>query len=105
MELEAGSKLAKKTKHQGVKWLFLKVWRKTVKVTKPQGAKRKFTLFTYSYGYKLRPFDQRVLTYRVDLLIHLTRLVKHVIRVIKGLGRFNQFRNFFNHIINVLNQL
>ncbi|MFS8020502.1 hypothetical protein Hanom_Chr16g01416331 [Helianthus anomalus] len=44
MELEAGSKLAKKPKHQGVKWLFLKVWSKTVKVTKPQGAKRKFTL-------------------------------------------------------------
>ncbi|MFS7952578.1 hypothetical protein Hanom_Chr07g00608561 [Helianthus anomalus] len=43
MELEAGSKLAKKPKHQGVKWLFLKVWSKTVKVTKPQGAKRKFT--------------------------------------------------------------
>ncbi|MFS7965298.1 hypothetical protein Hanom_Chr09g00760631 [Helianthus anomalus] len=33
MELEAGSKLAKKPKHQGVKWLFLKVWSKTVKVT------------------------------------------------------------------------
>ncbi|MFS7993670.1 hypothetical protein Hanom_Chr12g01096961 [Helianthus anomalus] len=44
MELEAGSKLAKKLKHQGVKWLFLKVWSKTVKVTKAQGAKRKFTL-------------------------------------------------------------
>ncbi|MFS7940507.1 hypothetical protein Hanom_Chr05g00465251 [Helianthus anomalus] len=43
MELEAGSKLAKKPKHQGVKWLFLKVWSKTVKVTKPRGAKRKFT--------------------------------------------------------------
>ncbi|MFS7950395.1 hypothetical protein Hanom_Chr07g00582681 [Helianthus anomalus] len=43
MELEAGSKLAKKPKHQGVKWLFLKVWGKTVKVTKSQGAKRKFT--------------------------------------------------------------
>ncbi|KAF5807521.1 hypothetical protein HanXRQr2_Chr05g0234621 [Helianthus annuus] len=43
MELVAGSKLAKKPKHQGVKWLFLKVWGKTVKVTKPQGAKRKFT--------------------------------------------------------------
>ncbi|MFS7924677.1 hypothetical protein Hanom_Chr03g00275481 [Helianthus anomalus] len=43
MELEAGSKLTKKPKHQGVKWLFLKVWRKTVKVTKPQEAKRKFT--------------------------------------------------------------
>ncbi|MFS7940197.1 hypothetical protein Hanom_Chr05g00461481 [Helianthus anomalus] len=45
MELEAGSKLAKKQKHQGVKWLFLKVWSKTVKETKPQGAKRKFTLY------------------------------------------------------------
>ncbi|MFS7951316.1 hypothetical protein Hanom_Chr07g00593641 [Helianthus anomalus] len=40
----AGSKLATKPKYQGVKWLFLKVWRKTIKVTKPQGAKRKFTL-------------------------------------------------------------
>ncbi|MFS7975365.1 hypothetical protein Hanom_Chr10g00879711 [Helianthus anomalus] len=45
MELEAGSKLTTKSKHQGVKWLFLKVWGKTVKVPKPQGAKRKFTLF------------------------------------------------------------
>ncbi|MFS7944236.1 hypothetical protein Hanom_Chr06g00509681 [Helianthus anomalus] len=43
--LPAGSKLATKPKHQGVKWLFLKVWGKTVKVTKPQGAKRKFTLY------------------------------------------------------------
>ncbi|MFS7908679.1 hypothetical protein Hanom_Chr01g00085981 [Helianthus anomalus] len=43
MELEAGSKLTTKLKHQGVKWLFLKVWGKTVKVTKPQRAKRKFT--------------------------------------------------------------
>ncbi|MFS7942877.1 hypothetical protein Hanom_Chr06g00493611 [Helianthus anomalus] len=33
----------KKQKHQGVKWLFLKVWSKTVKVTKPHRAKRKFT--------------------------------------------------------------
>ncbi|MFS7987810.1 hypothetical protein Hanom_Chr11g01027241 [Helianthus anomalus] len=39
MELEAGSKLTTKLKHQGVKWLFLKVWGKIVKVTKPQGAK------------------------------------------------------------------
>ncbi|KAJ0656504.1 hypothetical protein HanLR1_Chr14g0536541 [Helianthus annuus] len=38
------SKLAKKPKHQGVKWLFLKVWSKTVKVTKPQKTKWKFTL-------------------------------------------------------------
>ncbi|MFS7992169.1 hypothetical protein Hanom_Chr12g01079081 [Helianthus anomalus] len=44
----AGSKLATKPKHQGVKWLFLKVWGKTVKVIKPQGAKRKFTLFFIS---------------------------------------------------------
>ncbi|KAF5753437.1 hypothetical protein HanXRQr2_Chr17g0780141 [Helianthus annuus] len=43
MELDAGSKLAKKPKYLGVKWLFLKVWSKTVKVTKPQGVKRKFT--------------------------------------------------------------
>ncbi|MFS8019170.1 hypothetical protein Hanom_Chr15g01400761 [Helianthus anomalus] len=41
--LPAGSKLATKLKHQGVKWLFLKVWGKTVKVTKPRGAKWKFT--------------------------------------------------------------
>ncbi|KAJ0810963.1 hypothetical protein HanPI659440_Chr01g0032661 [Helianthus annuus] len=39
----ARSKLATKQKYQGVKWLFLKVWGKTVKVTKSQGAKRKFT--------------------------------------------------------------
>ncbi|MFS7921386.1 hypothetical protein Hanom_Chr03g00236181 [Helianthus anomalus] len=45
MELEAESKLAKKPKHQGLIWLFLKVWSKTVKVTKPHGEKRKFTLF------------------------------------------------------------
>ncbi|MFS7934378.1 hypothetical protein Hanom_Chr05g00390911 [Helianthus anomalus] len=45
--LVAGSKLATKTKHQGVKWLFLKVWDKTVKVTKPQGAKWKFTPFYF----------------------------------------------------------
>ncbi|MFS7925109.1 hypothetical protein Hanom_Chr04g00280671 [Helianthus anomalus] len=31
MELEAGSKLTTKSKHQGVKWLFLKVWGKTVR--------------------------------------------------------------------------
>ncbi|MFS7980302.1 hypothetical protein Hanom_Chr10g00937861 [Helianthus anomalus] len=48
MELEAGSEIIKGFIDQGVKWLFLKVWGKTVKVTKPQGAKRKFTL------YKLR---------------------------------------------------
>ncbi|MFS8015845.1 hypothetical protein Hanom_Chr15g01361521 [Helianthus anomalus] len=41
---EQTSKKKKKQKHQGVKWLFLKVWSKTVKVTKPQRAKRKFTL-------------------------------------------------------------
>ncbi|MFS7918910.1 hypothetical protein Hanom_Chr03g00206741 [Helianthus anomalus] len=45
MELEAGSEIMKCFKDQGVKWLFLKVWGKIVKVTKPQGAKRKFTLF------------------------------------------------------------
>ncbi|MFS7916346.1 hypothetical protein Hanom_Chr02g00176051 [Helianthus anomalus] len=49
MELETGSKLAKKPKHQGVKWLFLKVWSKTVKVAKPQGANRKFTLSLFTY--------------------------------------------------------
>ncbi|MFS8010666.1 hypothetical protein Hanom_Chr14g01299711 [Helianthus anomalus] len=42
----------KKPKHQGVKWLFLKVWSKTVKVTKPQGAKRKFTLIILKYVNK-----------------------------------------------------
>ncbi|KAJ0470974.1 hypothetical protein HanIR_Chr14g0724581 [Helianthus annuus] len=31
---------------QGVNWLFLKVWGKTIKVTKAQGAKRKFTLIS-----------------------------------------------------------
>ncbi|MFS7967154.1 hypothetical protein Hanom_Chr09g00782441 [Helianthus anomalus] len=54
MELEAGSKLITKSKHQGVKWLFLKVWGKTVKVTKPQGAKRKFTLTLYFIKIKCR---------------------------------------------------
>ncbi|MFS7921715.1 hypothetical protein Hanom_Chr03g00240181 [Helianthus anomalus] len=44
MELEAGSEIMKGFIDQGVNWLFLKVWGKTVKVTKPQGAKRKFTL-------------------------------------------------------------
>ncbi|MFS7939569.1 hypothetical protein Hanom_Chr05g00453311 [Helianthus anomalus] len=48
--LLAGSKLATKPKHQGVKWLFLKVWDKTVKVTKPQEAKEKFTL-TLNYVF------------------------------------------------------
>ncbi|MFS7967459.1 hypothetical protein Hanom_Chr09g00785981 [Helianthus anomalus] len=52
MKLEAGSKLAKKPKHQGVKWLFLKVWSKTVKVTKPQGAKRKFTQLQIMSGLR-----------------------------------------------------
>ncbi|MFS7889513.1 hypothetical protein Hanom_Chr00s000004g01607881 [Helianthus anomalus] len=45
MELSTWSKLTTKSKHQGVKWLFLKVWGKTIKVIKPQGAKRKFTLY------------------------------------------------------------
>ncbi|MFS8019453.1 hypothetical protein Hanom_Chr15g01403961 [Helianthus anomalus] len=44
MELGPGSRLEKKYKDQGVKWLFLNYWGKTVKTTKPQGAKRKFTL-------------------------------------------------------------
>ncbi|KAJ0593908.1 putative alanine--tRNA ligase [Helianthus annuus] len=39
-----GSKLATNSKDQGGKWLFLNYWSKTVKMTKPQGAKRKFTL-------------------------------------------------------------
>ncbi|MFS7996947.1 hypothetical protein Hanom_Chr12g01135951 [Helianthus anomalus] len=42
--VRGGEQTGKKPKHQGVKWLFLKVWSKTVKVTKPQGVKRKFTL-------------------------------------------------------------
>ncbi|KAL9993616.1 hypothetical protein Hdeb2414_s1012g00972951 [Helianthus debilis subsp. tardiflorus] len=46
MELEAGSEIMKGFRDQGVKWLFLKVWGKTVKVTKPRGAKRKFTQFS-----------------------------------------------------------
>ncbi|MFS7900921.1 hypothetical protein Hanom_Chr00s152310g01822391 [Helianthus anomalus] len=45
MELEAGSKMEKPSQIIGAKWLFLKVWGKTDKVTKPQGAKRKFTHF------------------------------------------------------------
>ncbi|MFS8034191.1 hypothetical protein Hanom_Chr17g01578331 [Helianthus anomalus] len=44
MALGAGSKMEIRFIDQGVKWLFSKVWGKTVKVTKPQGAKRKFTL-------------------------------------------------------------
>ncbi|MFS7941583.1 hypothetical protein Hanom_Chr06g00478001 [Helianthus anomalus] len=46
--LPAGSKLATRPKHQGVKWIFLKFWGKTVKMTKPWGAKRKLTLLTIS---------------------------------------------------------
>ncbi|MFS7995660.1 hypothetical protein Hanom_Chr12g01120561 [Helianthus anomalus] len=53
MELEAGSEIMKVFKDQGVKWLFLKVWGKTVKVTKPQGAKRKFTLFLMKTALKM----------------------------------------------------
>ncbi|MFS7952849.1 hypothetical protein Hanom_Chr07g00611751 [Helianthus anomalus] len=45
MELEAGSKMKISLKNQGGKWLFLNYWSKTVEMTKPQGAKRKFTLF------------------------------------------------------------
>ncbi|MFS7945576.1 hypothetical protein Hanom_Chr06g00525901 [Helianthus anomalus] len=41
MELESGRKLAIRSKHQGGKWSVLNDWGKTVKVTKPQGAKRK----------------------------------------------------------------
>ncbi|KAJ0536899.1 hypothetical protein HanIR_Chr09g0446801 [Helianthus annuus] len=40
--VKAWSKLAIRSKHQGVKWLFLKDWGKTIKMTKPQGAKQKF---------------------------------------------------------------
>ncbi|MFS8003408.1 hypothetical protein Hanom_Chr13g01213651 [Helianthus anomalus] len=43
MELDARSEIMKGFIDQGVNWLFLKVWDKTIKVTKPQGAKRKFT--------------------------------------------------------------
>ncbi|MFS7932637.1 hypothetical protein Hanom_Chr04g00370281 [Helianthus anomalus] len=39
-----GSKLATNSKDQGEKWLFLNYWSKSVKMTKPQGAKRKLTL-------------------------------------------------------------
>ncbi|MFS7911150.1 hypothetical protein Hanom_Chr02g00114631 [Helianthus anomalus] len=44
MELEAGSEIMKGFIDQGVNWLFLMVWDKTIKVTTPQGAKRMFTL-------------------------------------------------------------
>ncbi|MFS7972181.1 hypothetical protein Hanom_Chr09g00841701 [Helianthus anomalus] len=44
MALGARSKMEIRFIDQGVKWLFLKVWGKTVKVAKPQGVKRKFTL-------------------------------------------------------------
>ncbi|MFS7889401.1 hypothetical protein Hanom_Chr00s000004g01606591 [Helianthus anomalus] len=47
----------KKPKHQGVKWLFLKVRSKTVKVTKPQRAKRKFTLFFFLLFSHLLKYD------------------------------------------------
>ncbi|MFS8023525.1 hypothetical protein Hanom_Chr16g01452461 [Helianthus anomalus] len=50
MELSPWSKMATKPKHQGVKWPFLKVWGKTVKTTKPQGAKRMFTLINIIHG-------------------------------------------------------
>ncbi|MFS8029990.1 hypothetical protein Hanom_Chr17g01528841 [Helianthus anomalus] len=43
MALGAGSEIEISLIDEGVKWLFLKVWGKTVKVTEPQGAKRKFT--------------------------------------------------------------
>ncbi|MFS8009697.1 hypothetical protein Hanom_Chr14g01288071 [Helianthus anomalus] len=43
MAFGAGSEIEICYIDQGGKWLFLKVWGKTVKVTKPQGAKRKFT--------------------------------------------------------------
>ncbi|MFS8019262.1 hypothetical protein Hanom_Chr15g01401731 [Helianthus anomalus] len=46
MELEAESEIMKGFIDQGVNWLFLKVWGKTIKVTKPHGAKRKFIIFT-----------------------------------------------------------
>ncbi|MFS7906407.1 hypothetical protein Hanom_Chr01g00058821 [Helianthus anomalus] len=53
MELEAGSKIMKDFIDQGVNWLFLKVWGKTVKVTKPQGAKQKFTLKNKNHMFRL----------------------------------------------------
>ncbi|MFS8005434.1 hypothetical protein Hanom_Chr13g01237311 [Helianthus anomalus] len=51
--LHAWSKLATRPKHQRVKWLFLKVWGKTVKMTKPQGVKRKFTLSFFTFAYQI----------------------------------------------------
>ncbi|MFS7961803.1 hypothetical protein Hanom_Chr08g00719341 [Helianthus anomalus] len=50
MALGAGSEIEISFIDQGVKWLFLKVWGKTVKTIKPQRAKRKFTL---KFIYKL----------------------------------------------------
>ncbi|MFS7970754.1 hypothetical protein Hanom_Chr09g00824651 [Helianthus anomalus] len=81
MELEAGSKLAKKLKHQGVKWLFLKVWSKTVKVTKPQGAKRKFTLsFSQTVLFFIIIFiwKQYILIMLLKTMIHTGKFVKVV---------------------------
>ncbi|MFS8005865.1 hypothetical protein Hanom_Chr13g01242411 [Helianthus anomalus] len=48
MELGAGSEIEISFIDQGVKCSFLKIWGKTVKVTKLQGAKQKFTLFFLS---------------------------------------------------------
>ncbi|MFS7924863.1 hypothetical protein Hanom_Chr03g00277601 [Helianthus anomalus] len=73
MELEAGSKLEKKLKHQGVKWLFLKVWNKTVKVTKPQGAKRKFTLL---FEFCWDPIVEFLIAKSMKLI---TKIIFHVI--------------------------
>ncbi|MFS7966096.1 hypothetical protein Hanom_Chr09g00769871 [Helianthus anomalus] len=44
MALGAGSEIEICYIDQGVKCPFLKVWGKSVKTTKPQGAKQKFTL-------------------------------------------------------------
>ena len=60
MALGAESEVEISLIDQGVKCLFLKVWGKTVKVTKPQGAKRKFTLNLY-YNNILYYFLRKIL--------------------------------------------
>ncbi|MFS7950929.1 hypothetical protein Hanom_Chr07g00588971 [Helianthus anomalus] len=62
MELEAGSEIMKGFIDQGVNWLFLKVWGKTIKVKKPQGAKQKFTqeiMFLFSFKISLSSSTQQ----------------------------------------------
>ncbi|MFS7912688.1 hypothetical protein Hanom_Chr02g00132841 [Helianthus anomalus] len=46
MALGARSEIKTSFIDQGVKWLFLTIWGKTVKTTNPHGAKRKFTLLS-----------------------------------------------------------